>query len=129
MTLAKAWDDRSATKASISSTVGGKPSRSKVARRIKVRRSAGRAGFKPWLRKAASIKASISLCAPPVFFEASGIGGGVNGWKAQISSGLYSQRGLEAGCAEVLQTAPCSIQRRRISISAGASLFRSLGGI
>ena len=59
MTRAKASGVESFSKVAISSAVGGKPVRSKVARRRSVRRSAGGEGVMPWASSLARTKRSM----------------------------------------------------------------------
>ena len=78
MTLAKASGDSSFRKASTSSGVGGRPVRSKLARRMSVRLSAGAARLSPLSANFAMMNASIGLRE-----RTAGTAGFVIGLKAQ----------------------------------------------
>src|SRR5205814_7430364 len=81
-TFSQALSDRSLTKASISAGVGGRPVRSKVARRISVRRSAGGAGVNRFASSFARMKRSIGILHQAAFFTF-GSAGRFTGWNDQ----------------------------------------------
>src|SRR5690349_6849199 len=82
MTLAKAPGDRSASKAAISSGVGGRPIKSNVARRMSVRRSGAGDGARPFASNRARINRSIEVRGQLPFLTCGGAGF-LTGRKAQ----------------------------------------------
>src|SRR5205807_1135410 len=73
--------------------VGGKPVRSREARRISVRRSAGGEGFSPLASSFASTKASIGVFTHARSFTI-GTAGFRTGWKAQCRRWVLGVRVL-----------------------------------
>jgi hypothetical protein len=107
---------------------GGKPVRSKLKRRSKVRESASGAGWRPFCSSLAKMKRSTSFAGHAVFFTAGGVCG-CGGWKDQK---LPSARVVPLFAPEALGAsrgsgAPDSIQSFKSAISLSLS-FR-FGGI
>jgi hypothetical protein len=120
--LAKAWGDLSFSKASISAAVGGRPVRSRVARRRRVRRLAGAVGFRFLASRAERMKASMGVLTQALFLTAGGAGL-ATGWKAHhwrcSAVTEYCLLGLTALSG---QAAPAAIQVLRVAMEASSSL-------
>ncbi len=133
MTRANALGELSARNASTSSGEGGRPIKSNVARRIKVRLSAGSAGLNPFCSKLAKMKRSIADRAHD-WSRTSGASTALIGWNAQNRRCSSVNGPMPLFCAGACvatlslgQGRPIATQRDRTSTS--RSFNFCLGGI